>query len=187
MCRKTELANGILLEIMQGDITKMDTDVIVNAANKQLMHGGGVAAAIARRGGQPVQEESRWWVREKGPISAGKPAVTTGGDLACKYVIHAVGPIWGEGDEEDTLALAIRSSLSLAEELKAKSISFPAISTGIYGFPTDHAADIFMRVLAAAGSERVRSVRRIIIVLFDRQRLDVFCDSFNQHFEREAR
>ena len=94
---------GIVLMIKQGDITLAETEAIVNAANKRLRHGGGVAGAIARRGGPAIQAESAMWVAEHGPISADKPAFTSGGEMACKYVIHAVGPVWGEGDEDEKL------------------------------------------------------------------------------------
>ena len=171
------------MEIHAGDITRMDTDVIVNAANKHLKHGGGVAAAIVRRGGQIVQEESRKWVEVHGPISYNQPAFTTAGEMKCKFVIHAVGPVWGEGDEDRKLAEAIRSSLLLANDLQAESISFPAISTGIFGFPVDRAADIFMEEISSFCSEKQgQSIQRTIIVLFDAGTLGTFTASFDNQF-----
>ncbi len=161
----------------------MDTDVIVNAANKHLAHGGGVAAAIVRRGGQIIQEESKKWVDTHGPISYNQPAFTTAGEMKCKSVIHTVGPIWGEGDEDRKLAQAIRSSLLLANDLKAESISFPAISTGIFMFPTDRAADIFMKEISSFCSENLgQSINRIILVLFNTKTLSTFIKSFDDHF-----
>jgi O-acetyl-ADP-ribose deacetylase (regulator of RNase III) len=140
-----QFSSGQNLEICQGDITREETDAIVNAANSHLMHGGGVAAAIARRGGEMIDHESREWVRLNGPVIHSKPAVTSGGNLKCKFVIHAVGPVWGEGDEDNKLKGAITGCLNTAETLKVNSIAFPAISTGIFGFPKDRASEIFMR------------------------------------------
>ena len=173
------------MEIHVGDITRMDTDVIVNAANKHLEHGGGVAAAIVKRGGQIIQEESRKWVEEHGPISYNQPAFTTAGEMKCKFIIHAVGPVWGEGDEDRKLAETIRSSLLLANNLQAESISFPAISTGIFGFPTDRAADIFMEEISSFCIEKhCQSIQRIILILFDAGTLDTFITSFDDHFKK---
>jgi len=161
----------------------MDTDVIVNAANKHLAHGGGVAAAIVKRGGYIIQEESRKWVEAHGPISYDQPAFTTAGEMKCKSVIHAVGPVWGEGDEDRKLTGAIRSSLLLANDLQAESISFPAISTGIFGFPADRAADIFMEEISSFCNEKQsQSIQRIILALFDAGTLSTFINSFDDHF-----
>lgn len=172
---------------MSGDITRMDTDVIVNAANKHLAHGGGVAAAIVRRGGQIIQEESREWVKAHGPISYDKPAFTTAGTMPCKYIIHTVGPVWGEGDEDSKLAGAIRSSLLLANDLHAGSISFPAISTGIFGFPADRAADIFMQEFASFSTEKHSySIQKIILVLYDDATFNSFIKSFDNWFTKHG-
>ena len=171
------------MEIHAGDITRMDTDVIVNAANKHLEHGGGVAAAIVKRGGQTIQKESRKWVKAHGPINYNQPAFTTAGEMKCKFVIHAVGPVWGEGDEDRKLAGAIRNSLLLANDLRAELISFPAISTGIFGFPADRAADIFMKEISSFYSEKQgQSIKRIILVLFDARKLSTFTTSFDDQF-----
>jgi len=162
----------------------MDSDVIVNAANKNLAHGGGVAAAIVNRGGQIIQEESRKWIDAHGPISHSQPAFTTAGEINCKFVIHAVGPVWGEGNEDKKLAQSILSSLMLANDLQAKSISFPAISTGIFGFPTDRAADIFMEEISAYSiNKQDQSIQKIILVLFNAMTLNTFIISFDNHFK----
>ena len=164
----TQFATGQHLEICQGDITREATDVIVNAANSQLMHGGGVAAAIAHRGGEIIDHESREWIKAKGVVTHGEPAVTSGGNLPCKYVIHAVGPIWGDGDEDAKLREVILGSLTTAGSLNARSIAFPAISTGIYGFPVDRAARIFMQTFKDHFAHIPNSsLRTIKIVLFD--------------------
>ena len=132
--------NRVLLEtrikdktvsIVHGDITLEDVDAIVNPANKHLRHGGGVAGAIVRRGGSIIQEESN----KLAPVEVGNAVITTGGNLQARYVIHAVGPIWGEGEEEKKLRSAVRSAINLGDSKGLKSISIPAISTGIFGYP----------------------------------------------------
>jgi len=126
------------VKIIQGDITEETTEAIVNAANSHLKHGGGVAGAIVRKGGYEIQEESD----KIGYVPTGSAAITGAGKLKAKYVIHAVGPVWGEGDEDNKLRSAVLSALKLAEERGIKSISIPAISSGIFGFPKERAAHI---------------------------------------------
>jgi O-acetyl-ADP-ribose deacetylase (regulator of RNase III) len=133
--------SGKKLRLVQGDITERDVDAIVNAANSYLQHGGGVAGAIVRKGGQIIQEESD----RIGFVHVGNAAVTVGGKLPAKFVIHAVGPRMGEGDEDNKLVSAVRSSLLLAAQKGLKSISIPAISSGIFGFPKDRCAMILIR------------------------------------------
>ncbi len=125
------------LEIAQGDLTQEMVDAIVNAANRNLAHHGGVAAAIVQKGGWSIQQESDAWIKQHGPVTNAEPAYTHSGKLPSRYVIHAVGPVWGEGDEDARLASAIRGSLQRAEELGCP-LAFPAISTGIFGFPKPH-------------------------------------------------
>lgn len=165
--RQAILSSGQVLQIVSGDLTGQPLDAIVNAANAQLQHGGGVAAAISRRGGPAIQAESAAWVRRHGPVPHHRPAYTTAGDLPCKYVIHAVGPVFGQGDEDEKLAAAVTGSLRVAEELGLASLAFPAISTGIFGFPKDRAAEVTLATLCAffdihpAGS--LRLVRLVLI------------------------
>ena len=128
---------------VHGDITEENVDAIVNAANSYLKHGGGVAGAIVRKGGKIIQEESD----KIGYVPVGKAAITTGGKLKARYVIHAVGPRWGEGDEDNKLRSAVRSALKLATQYKLKKISLPAISTGIFGFPKDRGAKIIFETV----------------------------------------
>ena len=125
------------IEIVKSDITGLRVDAIVNAANEMLAHGGGVAGAIARKGGLQITSESRRWVEEHGRAATGSAAITGGGNLKARYVIHAVGPVWtgGSSDEERLLASAVRSALTLADERGVESIALPAISTGIFGYP----------------------------------------------------
>lgn len=135
----------VKLVACKGDITAQDTDAITNAANSHLAHGGGVAGAIVRKGGYEIQEESNKIVRERGPIPVGEAVVTGAGKLKAKYVIHTVGPRWGEGDEENKLYRAIQSVLREADKLKITSVSIPAVSTGIFGFPKDLGAKIIVK------------------------------------------
>ena len=170
---------GQRLEIIKGDITQEHVDAIVNAANSQLQHGAGVAGAIVRNGGQQVQKESNEWVRKKGPVSHSKPAYTTAGDLPARYIIHAVGPVWGSGNEDEKLENAIYGSFQLASTLSVKSISFPAISTGIFGFPIDRAARIFASTTTGYFMEQPASPVMIVrFVLFDQHSLDIFIQVF---------
>ncbi len=131
--------------IVQGDLTEEPVDAIVNAANEYLSHGGGVAGAIVRKGGPQIQAESDRWVREHGPVPTGSAAITTAGRLPARYVIHAVGPVWrNRGDEDVLLASAVTSALNLAAQYGLHSISLPAISSGIFGFPKERAVRIIL-------------------------------------------
>ena len=168
--------SGQSLKIVQGDITVEEVDAIVNAANEHLAHGGGVAWAISKKGGPKIQQESDAWVREHGPVSHAHPAWTSGGTLPAKYVIHAVGPVWGEtSDDDKNLSDAVTGSLRTADELKCESISMPAISTGIFGFPKDRAAGIIFKAVTAYFEKNVNSsVKQVRIVLFDQSTIDAF-------------
>lgn len=127
--------NGVKLKVVKGDITQEEVEAIVNAANSYLKHGGGVAGAIVRAGGEVIQKESDEYVEKYGPLPVGSATITSAGKLKARYVIHTVGPRWGEGDEEKKLEKAIESVLTLAKEKNIKSLSIPAVSCGIFGFP----------------------------------------------------
>ena len=129
------------ISLLEGDITELNTDVIVNAANSQLILGGGVAGAIRRKGGSIIQEECN----KIGGTFVGGAVITTGGNLKAKYVIHAVGPRMGEGNEDEKLKNATLNSLKIMDQNKLKSIAFPAISTGIFGYPIDKCAKIMIK------------------------------------------
>jgi len=129
------------LRLVQGDITLRRVDAIVNAANSYLQHGGGVAGAIVRRGGAVIQTESD----KIGFTPVGSAALTSGGALVAKYVIHAVGPRMGEGEEDSKLQSAVQSALSIALEHRMQSLSMPAISSGIFGYPKDRCASILVQ------------------------------------------
>ena len=133
-----------IIRLVHGDLTEERVDAIINAANTQLVHGGGVAGAIVRRGGVEIQEESTQWVKEHGPVSSGGAVITTAGNLPCEHVIHVVGPVWGEGDEDRKLEIAVQAALKAADQLNLAKISLPAISTGIFGFPKERGADVIL-------------------------------------------
>ena len=146
------------IKLVQGDITELDTDVIVNAANAQLILGGGVAGAIRRKGGPKIQEECD----KKSPTFIGGAVITTGGNLKAKHVIHAVGPRMGEGNEDEKLKNATLNSLKLMEEHDLKSIAFPAISTGIFGYPIDRCA----KIMIATAKDYLSEDTQIEVVIF---------------------
>ncbi|BDR92840.1 ADP-ribose-binding protein [Vulcanisaeta souniana] len=164
--------NEVTVELIKGDITEVEADAIVNAANSYLEHGGGVAGAIVRRGGWVIQEESREWVRKHGPVPVGGVAVTSAGKLKAKYVIHTVGPRCGI-EPIEKLDDAVTNSLKKAEELGLTSIAFPAISTGIFGCPYEDAARIMARVIKRE-APGLRNIRRIIICLYGDEAFNVF-------------
>lgn len=171
---------GCALEVVQGDITTEPVDAIVNAANEQLQHGGGVAGAIVRAGGAIIQTESNAWVAAHGRVPTGGAAITGAGELAARHVIHAVGPIWGTGDEVAKLEKAIRAALDLAEQHKLASISLPAISSGIFGFPKELCAKIFFDTIENWLDENPqRALQTIRLCNHDNPTANVF--------EREAR
>ena len=138
------LDNNKILRLVEGDITERNVDVIVNAANSYLKPGGGVAAAIVRKGGAVIQDESDMIITAGGLVPVGSAVITTAGRLPCKAIIHTVGPSMGEGNEDYKLGRAVRSSLLLASEKGFTSISMPAISSGIFGFPKDRCARILV-------------------------------------------
>jgi len=134
------ISNDKIIRLIKGDITDQNVDVIVNPANSYLKHGGGVAGAIVRKGGKIIQIESD----RIGFVPVGSSVITTSGELPCQAIIHTVGPKMGEGNEDFKLSKSIHSSLSLASDNSYKSISIPAISSGIFGFPKDRCANILL-------------------------------------------
>jgi len=171
--------SGLRLEITQGDLTEERVDAIVNAANSHLQHGGGIAGAIVRKGGLAIQQESDAWVQHHGSVSHANPAYTSAGQLPCRFVIHAVGPIWGEGEEDEKLAQAIYGSLKTAEKLGLESIALPAISTGIFGFPKERAANVFHKtILDYIERSPNSSLRLVRLTLWDTPTLELFLKAF---------
>ena len=165
---------GQIIQIVQGDITTEEVDAIVNAANEHLMHGGGVAWAISKKGGPAIQKESLAWIQKHGSVSHAHPAWTSGGLLPAKYVIHAVGPVWGDGDEDKKLSDAVTGSLQVADELKCETIALHAISTGIFGFPKDRAAGIIFSVIEKYFESNTSNLKVVKILLYDQPIVDIF-------------
>ncbi len=163
------------IELVQGDITRESTDAIVNAANSELLPGGGVCGAIHRAGGPSIAEECMAVRAKQGPVSPGGAAATKAGRLAAKYVIHAVGPVYqgGSRGEAEILASCYRESLRLADDLGLNSIAFPAISTGIFGYPLPEAATVALTATADA-LRSLKHLERVRFVLFDRSAFDAF-------------
>lgn len=157
------------IRIIEADITQMDVDAIVNAANSALQHGGGVAGAIVAAGGTVIQEESDMI----GNVPVGSAAVTGAGRLPCRFVIHAVGPRMGEGDEEAKLRSATRSALERAAEIGAETIAFPAISTGIFGYPVERCAPIMLGETASFLAQHP-SIRQVTFCLRGSEAMNAF-------------
>ena len=158
-----------LVEVNQGDITEMDTDAIVNAANAQLILGAGVAGAIKTKGGPRIQEECD----AIGGTFVGGAVITTGGNLKARHVIHAVGPRMGEGNEDEKLKNATLNSLNVADDNNLTSITFPPISTGIFGFPKERCAEIMLGTVIdyLKGDTRIK---RVVFCLHGASSYDIF-------------
>ncbi len=159
---KEALFKNTRVRVIDGDLTEAPVDVIVNAANTHLQHGGGVAGAIVRKGGGVIQEESN----RIGRVPVGECAMTTAGRLRARFVIHAVGPRWGEGDEERKLRSAIRNALKMANEKGFESLAMPAISAGIFGFPKDRCARITVEEIVSFARED-STLKAIDVYLID--------------------
>ncbi len=167
----------IKIDIIQADITDQDVDAIVNAANEHLAHGGGVAGAISRKGGPEIQKQSNEWIKTQGIVKTGTAAMTSGGLLKAKYVIHAVGPVMGSGDEDNKLRSATLSALELANKYEIKSIAFPAISTGIFGYPIEKCAKIMFKTVLDY-SEKKSSLNNVIFSLYDNNSFTIFQNTY---------
>lgn len=157
------------ISLVQRDITELDTDAIVNAANTQLILGSGVAGAIRRKGGPKIQQECN----NIGGTFVGGAVITSGGDLKAKHVIHAVGPRMGEGNEDIKLQNATLNSLKLMDENNLKSIAFPAISTGVFGYPIDRCAEIMIKT-AKEYLQGETQIKEVIFCLFTTSDFEVF-------------
>jgi len=169
--------NRTTVRLVSADLTERDVDAIVNAANTRLQHGGGVAGAIVRKGGRIIQDESD----KIGFVPVGGAAITTAGKLKARYVIHTVGPRMGEGDEDNKLKKAINSVLALATEKKLTSISVPAVSAGIYGFPKDKCAKILVAETAAfLKGNAATSLELVEFCIFDQEAYGFFQGEVNR-------
>lgn len=159
---------------VRGDITKQKADAIVNAANSSLMGGGGVDGAIHRSGGPAILEECKRIVAEIGRCPTGEAVITTGGNLKAKFVVHTVGPVWRGGTqrEAELLANAYRNSLEVARSRGVRTIAFPSISTGAYGYPVDKAAEVAVKAVAASVKEH--PLEEVRFVLFSEGDLQTY-------------
>jgi O-acetyl-ADP-ribose deacetylase (regulator of RNase III) len=162
------------IRLIQGDITESNTEVIVNAANAQLILGGGVAGAIRRKGGPQIQKECD----KIGGTFVGGAVITTGGELKAKFVIHAVGPQMGEGNEDEKLRNAVINSLKLMEENELKSISFPAISTGIFGYPIERCSEVMISAAKEFLTGKTQ-IEEVIFCLYSKADYEVFYNELN--------
>ena len=163
------MVKGRKIKLVEGNIVLLEVEAVVNAANKSLVLGGGVAGAIRSYGGPSIQEECN----KVGPIQVGEAVITNAGKLKAKYVIHAVGPVSGEGEEEEKLRSTTLASLKIAEEKKIKDIVFPAISTGIFGFPIQRCSEIMLKT-ALEFLEKNDYPQEIIFCLYGQEAYSVF-------------
>ena len=165
------------IKLQQGDITKLQVDAIVNAANSSLMGGGGVDGAIHRAGGKQILEECIKIIDRQGRCKTGNAVITTGGNLPAKYVIHTVGPVYNGGKnmlkEEEQLANCYTNSLKLAQENGVKTIAFPNISTGVYRFPKQRAAEIAVATVDTFLTENPQ-IEEVIFICFDDENLGIY-------------
>ena len=169
---------GKLLDLHgPADITKETTEAIVNAANSSLLGGGGVDGAIHRAGGPSILSECKKIVAEIGRLPSGKAVLTTGGRLAAKYVIHTVGPVYGRGGEAKTLASCYRESIRIADDHAIRSVAFPSISTGAFGYPVAEAAGVAVAATIEALNDAAQ-VAHARFVLFDSSTLNAYVRAF---------
>ncbi len=166
---------GRRIVLREGNIVEVDAEALVNAANTSLILGSGVAGAIRKFGGPSIQAECN----RLAPIAVGEAALTGAGNLKARYVIHAVGPVFGEGQEDEKLKRAVLNSLQLARQHALQSIPFPAISTGVFGFPIRRCSEIMLQT--AMGFLRRHDIpREVIMCLFGREAFDIFCETLNR-------
>jgi O-acetyl-ADP-ribose deacetylase (regulator of RNase III) len=178
---RLKLFNNVMLEVIQGDITKIQVDAIVNAANTSLLGGGGVDGAIHRTGGKAILEECQKIRSKQGGCKVGEAVITTAGKLPAKFVIHTVGPVWnnGKNDEASLLSSAYFNSLKLALDNQVQSISFPNISTGIYKFPKEKAAKIAIQTVSDFLTTTDK-IERIIFVCYDDENYKIYSELLKQ-------
>ena len=176
------------IEVIKGDITLLDVEAIVNPANNGLVHAGGLAAAIVKRGGAIIQQESR----KIGYVTTGSAAITGGGHLKAKHVIHAVGPRYkdGKSGEAEKLESAVKSCIDIAEKKKLKSIALPAISSGIFGYPINDSAKIIVDTVieyfnSLKKEKKESTLEKVVLCLFDDETFNIFEKETGKHFKKK--
>jgi O-acetyl-ADP-ribose deacetylase (regulator of RNase III) len=176
------------IEVIKGDITQLDVEAIVNPANNGLVHAGGLAAAIVHRGGQIIQQESR----KIGYVTTGSAAITQGGHLKAKWVIHAVGPRYkdGKSGEAEKLASAVKASVDIAEKKKLKSMAIPAISSGIFGYPIGESSKIIVDTIveyfnSLKKEKKETPLEKVALCLFDDETFNIFEKETEKHFKKK--
>ena len=182
--------NKTEIELIKGDITSLDVESIVNPANNYLIHGGGLAAAIVRSGGQIIQQESK----KIGFVPTGSAVITQGGHLKAKHVIHAVGPHYkdGKSGEAEKLTSAVKAAIDIADKKKLKSIAIPAISSGIFGYPMAECSKVIIEAvidyLNAKQKEKAETtIEKIVLCLFDDGAYNEFEKQLKSHFEKSIK
>ena len=178
---RSRAVGGTAIVVTQGDITSLGVDVVVNAANGALLHGGGVAAAIVRAGGRTVDEESAAWVRRHGRVGVGQAAITTAGAMPARHVVHVVGPVYRGGDvgEEDQLRAAVSAALDATAGLECSTVALPAISAGIYGYPRDEATAVIASECITWARAHPDVLAEIHLVAYDADTADSFTRSLH--------
>jgi O-acetyl-ADP-ribose deacetylase (regulator of RNase III) len=168
--------NNTIIEVIREDITKIEVDAIVNAANTSLLGGSGVDGAIHRAGGTSILEECRKIKNKQGGCRIGKAVITTAGQLHAKFVIHAVGPVWNDGNKNEDYFLmsAYENSLKLCVKNDIKTVAFPNISTGIYKFPKERAANIAIKTVL--NFNQINMISKVIFVCFDVDNFNIYKD-----------
>jgi O-acetyl-ADP-ribose deacetylase (regulator of RNase III) len=176
------------IDVVKGDITLLDVEAIVNPANNGLVHAGGLAAAIVKRGGAIIQQESK----KIGYVTTGSAAITKGGHLKAQWVIHAVGPRYkdGKSGEAEKLASAVKASIDIAGKKKLKSMALPAISSGIFGYPAADAAKIIVETViehfkSLKNDDKETPLEKVVICLFDDETFNIFEKEYNKHFKKK--
>ncbi len=173
---------GTTVAVVDGDITALDVDVIVNAANEHLAHGGGVAAAIARAAGQELVEASRRWVAQHGPLHPGEAAITTGGELAAGHVIHVVGPRYRSGaDNAARLRAAVHAALDASARIGASRVALPAISAGIFGYPLREATAVIVDAVVDWAVGHPGALEEVLLVAYAPEASRSFAAALARH------
>lgn len=167
---RREIAGATVVALV-GDLTQQEIDAIVNAANAELQHGGGVAAAIAKAGGKAIQEESNAYVEQHGPLERDEAATTTAGEMPARWVVHVAGPVYEEGSDQNEphLRASVSAALDAAAQAGARSVAFPAISAGVYGYPRDEATRIIASEVAGWLREHEGALDEVRLVGLDEE------------------